>query len=307
MIFLCFGLLVSCQTDDESALKADTSAVQTISQAVGFLQNKQKLSREHFDKVKKIYEQYPSSKTAQDTYRAALIVKEDWVVLAEFIKQIPAEKLTVDDRLNLAKAYIKLGRYNDAAGVLSPLGIENNFEATMLLANAHFHLGKYDDAKKLFDENWQQILTEKRSDEIALRGMIYFYQDDRAKAIETLDLSIAFNAEHIPAYNGLSRVYAAQGEMVKAGENLKRVQDIFDKVTATASRQTKLVEKSYKLQEAYQARRFQEVIDLANEMLPESDAKNKAVLYQFLYNSYQALGKQKEAQEVLLRAAPLQQ
>lgn len=307
LFFLTVGLAVSCQTDGEAALRSDPSASQTINQANIFLQNNQKLSTEQFDKVKKLYEQYPTSKAAKDTYRAALIRNGDWAILADFLKQIPDAELTVQDRLNLAKANIKLGRYTDAAETLTPLAGQNNFEAKTLLASAYFHLGKYDESKKLFDENWQQILNEKKSDEITLRGMIYFYQGDHPKAIETLDQSIAFNPEHVPSYNGLSRVYAAQGEHAKAEENLKRVQELFDQVTAIEIRQTKLVEKIYKLQEAYQAKRFQEVIDLANEILPQTDAKNKVALYQFLYNSYQALGKQREAQEVLLQAKQTQQ
>lgn len=307
LVILSFGPVISCGTDDEAALKADNAAVQAIGQASGLLQNRQKLSPESFAKIKSIFEQYPDSKTAQDTYRAALIIKEDWAILVDFFNKRPESKLTVDDKLTLAKAYVKLGRYNDAAETLVPLTTQNNLEVSTLLANAYFHLGKYDDAKRLFDENWQPILNDKRSDEIALRGMIFFYQGDAEKAIETLNKSIEFNPEHLPSYNGLSRVYAARGQQAKAEENLKKVQVIFDKVTADERRKTSLVEKSYLLQEAYQAKRFQQVIDLANELLPQSDAKTKAVLYQFQYNSYQALGKQNEAQEVLSKARQLQQ
>ena len=77
--------------------------------------------------------------------------------------------------------------------------------------------------------------------------------------------------------------------------------------TADERRKTNYVEKIYKLQEAYKAKRFQEVINIANEILPEADAKNKAALYQFLYNSHKALGQQEEAQEVLVKAREMQQ
>lgn len=307
VVILSLGLVVSCGTDDETALKADKAAVQAVGQASTLLQSGQKLSPEQFAKIKSIFEQYPDSKTAQDTYRAALIVKEDWAILADFFNKRPGSKLAVDDKLTLAKAYVKLGRYSDAAETLVPLTTQNSLEANALLANAYFHLGKYDDAKRLIDENWQPILNDKRADEIALRGMIYFYQGDAEKAIETLNKSIALSPQHLPSYNGLSRVYASRGDQVKAEENLKKVQELFDRITADERRKTNLVEKSYKLQEAYQAKQFQLVIDLANELLPQSDAKTKTVLYQFQYNSYQALGKQAEAQEVLSKARQLQQ
>lgn len=305
-VFLCVWLLVSCQTD-EAALKNDALATQTLNQANKVLSAGKKLSREDFSKLKEVYNKYPNSKFVRDIYYSALIKKQDWATLEEFFNEIPASELTDKDKINFGKTSIKLGRYKDAIERLKPLVIENNFEAKILLANAYFHTGNYDESKKLLDENWEQIIKEKKPDEIALRGIIYFHQGDKEKAIETLNKSIEIEPDNIPANNGLSRIYAAKGDTEKAEKYLEKIQKSFDKVTAEEKRKTNLVEKFANLKAAYKAKRFQEVITLANQVLPDADTRNKVVIYQYLYNSYRALGKQKEAQEVLEKAKQIQQ
>lgn len=296
------GLFVSCQMKDESALKNDRSALQTINQVNASIQNEQRLSPELFESMKQVYERYPTAPSAHDAYRSALMIRKDWAALVEFFQRHPKSTLKPDDKLTLAKALLKLGRYEDAAETVRPSVAEDNLEAKNLLANAYFYLGRYDEAKTLLDKNWQEILNEKKIDEITMRGMIYFYQHEFDKAIETMNRSIEIAPDHYPALNGISRVYAAKGDRTKADEILKRVQQIVDKKTAEAKRGTKLVELSQKLKGAYDAKRFQEVIDIANEMLREADAKDKVTLYQFQYESYVALGKQKEARDVLNKA-----
>lgn len=306
LIVICVSFAISCQSD-EAALNADETAKQTINSSSQMLSSGQKPSAENFEKLKAVYEKYPKSETVAQTYKSALIVREDWAALEKFLSSIPKSELSNDDSLNLGKTYIKLGRYNDAIKTLKALENGNNLEVKTLLANAYFHLDRYAEAKPLLDNNWEQIIKDKRADDITMRGMIYFHEKENDKAIETLEKALEVKPDNIPAANGLSRVYAAKGDTEKAEEYLAKVQQMFDTLTAEERRKTNLVEKIYKLQEAYKAKRFQEVISLVNEVLPQADAKNKAALYQYLYNSYQALGMQKEAQETLAKAKQIQQ
>lgn len=311
LFLIIVAFLAACETkttNDEAAYKTDAAASQTVNQANIFLQNRQRLPPETFSKLKKLYEQYPRSKTVADAYRAALVAKEDWATLIDVIQRTPADKLTTEDKLDRIKASIKLGRYNYAADELKALpATENGLEVDILSANANFYLGNYDASKALLDKNWAQVVSAKRVDEITMRALVYFYQGDSDKAVELLNNAIEYNPDYFPAFNALSRVYAAKGDVAKADAYLKDVQKIFDKVTADERRKVQLVDKSNKLQEAYQDQRFQEVVDLANEILVQANGKEKAVLYQYQYQSYQALGKQKEAQEVLAKARQLQQ
>ena len=305
-VLICLLFVVSCQSD-EDALQSDTKAKAEINRVSQLMQKGQKLTRKDIDAIKQIYADFPTSETARKTLKNAYILREDWASLEKLFNETPASELSVEDKTTLAKVYIKLGRYNDAVETLKNLEDQNSLESRSLLANAYFHLGKYDEAKSLIDNSWQEILKNKKIDDIVVRGMIYFYQKENDKAVETLKKALEINPQSIPANNALSRIYSAQGETEKAEEYLAKVQQGFDKMTADERQKTNYVEKIYKLQEAYKAKRFEEVITLANELLPEADARNKAAMYQYLYNSYLALGKQKKAQEVLVKARQMQQ
>lgn len=306
LITICLIFTVSCQSD-EKALKADAEARAEINRVSQLMQKGQKLSQKDVEAIKQIYADYPSSETARNTLKNAYIRREDWASLEKLFIEIPASELSEEDRITFVKVYIKLGRYNDAVETLQKLENKNNSEAKSLLANAYFHLGKYDEAKGLIDTSWQEILQNKRDEEIVLRGMIYFYQKENDKAIETLEKALEINPGSVAANNGLSRIYAARGENEKAEEYLAKVQESFDNLTKEEQKKSTLAAKLYSLQEAYKAKRFQEVINIGTEILPQVTAKNKPALLQYLYNSYLALGKQKEAQEILVQAKQLQQ
>ncbi len=306
LIFACTIFCISCQTD-ETALQNDATAKVTINNTNQILNSGQKLKAEDFEALKAVYEKYPNSETALQTYKSTLITRSDWASLEKLLKEIPAANLSEEDKINLGKTYIKLGRYRDAIETLKPLESMNNLEIKTILANAYFQLADYEQAKPLFDSNWEMIIKEKRANDVAMRGMIYFYEKETEKAIEALEKALELDSSNITAANGLSRIYAAKGETEKAEEYLARVQQSFDIMTADETRKTKIVSQFYKLQEAYKAKRFQEVINVSKELLPEADTRNKAALMQYLFNSYQALGMQKEAQEIMAQAKQMQQ
>lgn len=301
IILLGIGLFIACR-NDEKAVQADAPASAEISRINQQIAAKQKLTQKDIDSIREIYARYPQAKSVRQTLQTALISREDWGSLEKLLLEIPAGELTREDKTNLGKVYLKLGRYGEAADTLRPLEDGSDPEIRFLLANAYFNSGSYDEAKKLLDDSWENIISEKRVSEMTFRGMIYFYQNEPEKAAEILRKVIEIDPANIAALNGLSRIYGARGDREKAEEYLARVQQTFDRVTAEERRRTKFVETIYKLKEAYQAQRFEEVIELANQAIPEADAANRAALYQYLYNSYRALGRQKEAQEALAKA-----
>ncbi len=302
-----FVVLLSNCRSDESALQNDAVSKQALENAVQLMKTGQKPAPEDFEKIKKIYQQYPNSKTARNSYQFALISREDWTALEQFLNQIPFSEMSDEDKSNLGKAYFKIGRYADAVESLKPFGKKGEREIRNILATSYFRLDRFAEAKALLDDDWDDIINKKSIDEITLRGMIFFHEKENDKAIETLHRTLKIDPENIAAANGLSRVYAAIGDRKKSEEFVARVQDSFEKLTAEEKRKTNQVEKLYQLQNAYNAKRFDEVIEIANQVLPEADARNKSALYQYLYNSYIALGKQKEAQEIAAKAQQMEQ
>lgn len=305
-IVVCLAICFAACKGDDAAYQADSESKKLLSQTSQAMFAGQKPSSAEFESIKSILEKYPEAESVRSVYKMALIRREDWNALEQFLLAVPAAERSDEDKLNLAKALFKLGRYAETVNYLEEFQQRNDPEIRSILANSNFYLGKYDEAKLILDKNWEEIINQKRSDDVTLRGMIYFHEKDLEKAVATLQKALELNPDSIPAANGLSRVYAAKGEPEKAAEYVAKVQQKFDKMTTEEQRKTNLLEQVYKLQEAYKAKRFAEVIEIGSKMLPEADEKNKPALYQYLYNSYAALGKNKEAAEILAKAKEIQ-
>ena len=310
----CFVLLIvlfciSCQTD-ETALQNDMESKQIINKASQIFKNGKKPSNEEFEKIKAIYEKYPSSESAQQTYKSALILRDDFGALESVLTKNDPSKLSNEDKKSLAKVYVKLGKFQKALEVLKPLTEDNpnDVELKGLAGLSYFNTGEMDEAGKQLDSVWDELIKNKSFQEISIRGIIYYRQNDLPKAIETLEKALEINPRHISSNNTLSRIYAKKGDVGKAEEYSKKTtkaQEIIKNETFAKSKQ---VDKIYELEGAWKKKSYQEVINLSKEMLTNTTDKNqKSVLYQYLYKSYEALGMQREAQNILKQAQQLNQ
>ena len=181
----------------------------------------------------------------------------------------------------------------------------SNIELVSLSGASLFYLGRYDEAAGQLDKVWNELIAARKADEMTIRAMIWFYQKNYDKALEILNQAVQMDPDNIPAFNALVRVYGALGNNAKAEEYAQKVQLGFDRMTAESQKKIRFVENAKKLEEAFQAKRFEEVVTLAKSMIPEAEAANKYALYQYLANAYQALGKTAEARDALAEAEKL--
>lgn len=310
IFFLCLLLFVSCRSateKDTESLKKDATATAELNRVNQMLARGQYLSQNDIDSLNKIREKYPSAPVVRTLLQGALVKREDWQTAADVITQIPDGERTDEEKVNLAKIYIKLGRYEDALNTVNPLLEKNpaNVELVSLASNSLLNLGRYDEAGQRLDQVWTQIVGEKRFDETTMRGLIYFYQKNYAKAVETLTKSLEFNPDNVSAFNLLARVYAAQGDNQKAEEYTKKMQLGMEKMTAEKQKKARFLESAKNLERAFNDKRYEEVVMLAKTMIPEAETPNKFALYQYLASAYQALGKPADAQNALAEAEKL--
>ncbi len=303
-------LLISCETEtakDSGRIKTDASAMAELGRINQNLSRGQYVLQSDIDSLNQIREKYPRAEPARQTLIAALVKREDWQSAADVITRIPPAERTENESLSLAKIYLNIGRFEDAVGIVEPLLAKSPGEVELIsiIGSAWFYLGKYDEAAAQLDEVRDQLISGKRADEVAVRGMIYFYRRDNARALEMLEKSVELKPDNIFAFNGLARVWASNGDNQKADEYLKKVQSLFEKMTAESQRRIRFVEAAKKLDEAYKAKRYEEVISLGQSLLVDADDANKLALYQFLASSYQALGKTKEYQSAMAEAERL--
>ena len=246
----------------------------------------------------------------RQTYKNALVIREDWTELENFLTEKQLADLNAEDRRTLGKVYVKSGKYEQAIETLKALAEANpnDVETRSLLGISYFYLDKPDEAGAQLDSVWDKIIAEKRVDEITTRGIIYSRQNNFPKAIETLKKAIEINPSSAAANNALSQVYARSGDTEQAEIYRAKTVEINDKTAAETFEASRRVQQIYGIETAWKAKNYSEVINLAKQILPTAVEKDqKIVLYQYLFKSYKALGNEKDANDALTEAQKLQQ
>jgi tetratricopeptide (TPR) repeat protein len=312
LFILTLAFCVSCQRTQEKQadlFQSDARAKAELTRINGTLQTGRPLSPQDFEALKRIREKHADSDDVRKVFQSALIRREDWESLANLISEIPSEKRNRDDHLNLARSYVKLGRFSETIDLMKPLAETNpaDLEYNSLLAMGYFYLGDNDDAGKSLDRVWDPIIQNKRVDEIQIRGMVYLRKKDYENAIQTLEKALQINPEFIPALNALSLAYAAKGDAEHAETYRRKTETAQDLRSTNEIKARRAVKNSYLLEDAWGAKRYEEVIGLARTMLPEAADDQKTILYQYLAESYKALGKHEEAAKVLTEAQRVKQ
>ena len=66
--------------------------------------------------------QYPRVEEVRQPLQTALQARQDWDAVVKLINEKPEAELKQPDKINLARIYIKVGKYKDASRILGPLG-----------------------------------------------------------------------------------------------------------------------------------------------------------------------------------------
>lgn len=303
----CLVFLFSCQNaarKEANSAPLDAQSKTELSRVGQILSSGQPLTSPDFESVKQIREKYPNSSDVRNVYQSALVKRGDWESIVKLINDIPAGERKREDNLNLAKSYLKLGRYQEEIDLLKPLADASPQDAdyNSLLAFGYFYLGQNAEAAKRLDAVWDMIVQGKKTDEINTRGMIYFREKNYEKAVETFKKSLEANENDVSANNTLSRIYAAQGNAEQAEIYRLKTEKAQQLIGDYETRASRFVQKFYQLEDAWKENRYDEVITIARQTLAEADEKNKPALYQYIAESYKAQGKPDEARKVLAEA-----
>lgn len=311
-IRVCAGLLglfclVSCQTGRTDP-NLDPATEQFLGRITPALAAGRKISPEDFERLREIYRKYPQADPIRRAYQTALVRREDWGTLEEFLTRQKSGLSAEENRL-LAKVYVKLGKFRQALEILQPL-IETDpedVEIRGLAGISLFNLGEQEAAGRHFDSVWERLIAEKKIEEIALRGIIYYRRDRLPEAVRTLETALEIDPGHIPSLNTLSRIYARRGDAERARLYSEKTSARQKEIRRETFEKSRRVGQIYELERAWADKNYREVIELANKLLPAtSDKKEKMVLYQYLFNTYRALGRTSEAEEVADQVRKLQ-
>lgn len=294
---------------DQASFEADAAARTEVRRIEAALARTQNVQQSELDLLKSLHAKYPAAAEVSNTLQTALQARQDWDALEKLLTEKPAAERTPAEQVNLAKVYIKLGRYRDASDIVGVMAdaAPNDLELNSLAGYAWYYEGKYDEAARAFDRVWDALVAAKKIDELMMRGMIYFYKGDQERASAVLKKTVEINPDYIPGLNALSRVYAARGDNAQADSYRAQAESAHARQTADEARRMRLTSRARDLEGAFAAGRYAECVEIAREMLQTADDAQKPALYQYLGQAYQATGKQAEAQAAFQEAARLQQ
>lgn len=308
---IVFGL-ISCGVKgerDAERLAKDKTATAELNRLNSLLSSSRPVTRIDIESLDKLREQYPNSPAVRQILQSALIKRGDWAAAERIIAETPDSERTSSGRLNLAKIYFKQGKFSEASDLLKAIAsnADQRVEATALLGQSQFYGGNLDEAATSFESIRNELVEQKRADDLTLLGTIYSRRGDQTKAIEILQKAVEVSPENISANNALSRVYASAGDQSKADVYREKVQAINARVAADEKKRSRLLPLFYQLEDAYAAKDFDKVIALVGQIQPEADDATKATLYSYLAAAYQAQGKELEAKNALAEAAKFTQ
>lgn len=280
---------------------ADARSADELTRIENILTTGQPLLPDDFGILKAIETLYPDAKRVREAYKSALIKREDWKAFAEHIRKTSEGSWSPTDRANLAKAYLRLGQFEDVIRTAKPLAdsAPDDIEINGILSAGYYNIGRYDEAEVILDRLWPRILNEKRVGEMTLRGLIHARKDRKQEALEVLLMAVEVLPDNIAALNALSRIYNSLGDREKAEEFRKRNEQAQVAQTANENRAIRQVQLVYELQEKWSQKQYTEVILLARRAIEISDDRSKPVLYQYIAESYTRLGRHEDAKAAL--------
>jgi tetratricopeptide (TPR) repeat protein len=304
-------ILSACQSDsqrDSKRLNEDKQTLAELNKIATGIKSGQLPNQDIVNSIKKIREKYPYAVEARNVYLMVLTRREDWATAEKVLTEIPENEKTDDDKINLANIYFKQGSYEEVINIVKPLtdSKPNDLNLNILLGKSMFSLGKYDEAQQTFNKIYDALVSNKKFEEISILGNIYFHQGDVKKSIELFNKSLEINPEFFPAMNSLSRAYSATGDENKAEEYRAKTREVYAKLNSNESKKARLVPLYYQLEDAWKEKKYEDVISLVNQVLPEAEEQMKFALYQYLAQANQALGKTQEAQAAMLELQKLQ-
>ncbi len=303
-------LFASCEPvheNDAQRLAKDTKATAELNRINTLLASQQPVTKLDVDSLINLRKEHPNSSVVRQLLQGALLKREDWAAAEELLSQVSDAERSRVDKLNLARIYIKQGRFAEATEFLKEFEAEDRdrVEVAVLLGQAQFYMGELDAATRSLESVRNDLLVQKRGDGLALLGTIYFRRGDNAKAIDTLQKTVDLVPENIAANNVLSRAYAAVGDGERSQMYRTKLEAINQRRAIDEKKKSRLVPLLYQLEAAYETKQYEQVIALVERIQPDADANTKPILYQYLAAAYTAMGEDDGAKRALAEAEKL--
>lgn len=246
--------------------------------------------------LRALWEAHPGDPTLRVALTNALIQRKDWTGIEAVVRSLPQP--TDADRVLLAKALTKLGRFDEASAILSPLVDARPDDADLAYnaAYADFHGNRPERAAEVLDRAWSALSGGGDANPPTLRAMIHLEAGEADRAAAVAEAVVARHPDFFPAWEVLARARGARGDEAGALEALARVDAINAATEVENARRMRLSAQATALKAAWTERDLGAAEALVEAMLPAADPALQRQLYEYAVAIYQATGRPEEAE-----------
>jgi len=301
------GLPPSGSPSDASSSALNEASLAELERIRAAILETGKCSDEDLLVLRDLFARYPRSADLRAVLANALVRRRDWTGLAAVYEAWAGR--TPDDDVQLAKAYVKVGRFDEAAAILVPLAEASPGDVD-LAYNAAFalrHAGRGEDAAAILDGSWREIVAAGDPNALTLRALVHIAAGELDPALLILQELTVAQPDYFPAWNALGRARAAAGDLEGAAVAYERLEELHAASEAETARRLRLSARSKALKEAWAVRDLEAAESLVDAMLPEAselgDAQLARTLHEFHAAIYEAKGRPEQAREALEEAA----
>lgn len=270
-------LMQTAHADTSQEAEAQPREWQRIAQQ---MQNNRTVTAEDYRQLERAYHSNPGNSKLNALYFSALLIREDWPAIIDYLEAIPQNNRSQRQTLNLAAAYLKNGDFALAQRTASDL-VNVSSLARSICAQSALSLGNRAEAIQLLKPDLDNLIAQGKVSDLIVLATAYFESDKLTEALATIEQVKRLDQNNVVAAQLAGRLYAAQGDATRADEQFALVEREYAALTARETEGIRLRFYSEALQEALDAQQYQRVLSLVEQARGQLDSRHDAILRQF--------------------------
>jgi tetratricopeptide (TPR) repeat protein len=288
-------------------LASDPSALSRLDLVEAEIRDLRTCSPGCLDTLAELRRRFDDDERLRSLLGAAYTYLQDWEALARLYEQATAAEPTSSGRAELAAVYYRAGRYREAESIFGELVSETPDDPDLARKHALvlFQLGEHDETLDRLAATEGKLSGEPAAEAELLRGLVFFYRQEHARALTHLRRALELDADFLPALGALARLLSAQGQIAEARGVVARAEALRQAATAETRRALRLSARSRLTSDACMAQSWIECERLIHEMLAEANRGEQVGIYRYLGNILTSMGRTGEAAGAFERADAL--
>jgi tetratricopeptide (TPR) repeat protein len=288
------------------------SAARSKMQAVAALQGDARCTDQVFADVRALHETYPADDSVFMLANETFTTCQVWDELAASYERRPETVITVAERGQLSRIYLRhLSRFDDALALAEVLVAERpeDIDARSVAASSLYYLDRLDEIDAYVDPQWERFVEAGRTEIMVMRAEAAAAEEDGPRARRIYDQALEMAPNYPFVLNSFGRWLVRQDaeEDIALGERLlRRAESINTEQDRQVAETTRINNLSREMNLAWVGQNFDEVLRLALELQKLVPPEQQPEIHRTLGTVYNQLGEATQSRLAFERAAELE-